>query len=95
MLLGAANRDLRRWKLPDEYDIERSLVGHVGFGAGIHVCIGQFLAKLQGEVLLMALAAKVRSIEITSEPQRRFNNTLRGLKCLPLRLTPADTAVCL
>ncbi len=89
LLLGAANRDPRKWERPDAYDIERTTYGHVGFGAGIHMCVGQLLARLEGEVLLKALAERVRTIEMIGEPTRRFNNTLRGLKHLPVRLVSA------
>jgi len=89
LFLGAANRDPRQWQNPDEYNIERKVLGHVGFGAGIHVCVGQLLARLEGEVVLQALAKHVRRIELAGEPERRFNNTLRGLKRLPLRFVPA------
>ena len=91
MFLGAANRDPRRWENPDVYDIERKTSGHVGFGSGVHMCVGQLLARLEGEVLLHALARKVDAIEITGEPKRSYNNTLRGLDSLPLRITPAST----
>lgn len=86
LFLGAANRDPRKWVNPDTYDIERTTYGHVGFGAGIHMCVGQLLARLEGEVVLKALAQRVRSIEIIGEPTRRYNNTLRGLQHLPVRL---------
>jgi 4-methoxybenzoate monooxygenase (O-demethylating) len=89
LFLGAANRDPRKWENPGSYDIERTTYGHVGFGAGIHMCVGQLLARLEGEVVLRALAERVRSIEIVGEPTRRYNNTLRGLKHLPVRLVRA------
>jgi cytochrome P450 len=88
MFLGAANRDPRQWERPEEYDIKRKTVGHVGFGAGIHMCVGQMLARLEGEAVLHALARKVGSIEITGEPRRRYNNTLRGLATLPVTIRP-------
>jgi cytochrome P450 len=47
------------------------------------------LARLEGEVLLAALARRVRAIEITGAPVRRYNNTLRGLSSLPLALRAA------
>jgi cytochrome P450 len=89
MFLGAANRDPRRWDKPDTYDITRRTSGHVGFGSGIHMCVGQLVARLEGEVMLSALARRVAKIEITGEPKRRFNNTLRGLDSLPVTITPA------
>src|SRR6185369_3422204 len=49
MFLAAANRDPRRWTDPDRYDITRKTSGHVGFGSGIHMCVGQMLARVEGE----------------------------------------------
>jgi cytochrome P450 len=89
MFLAAANRDPRRWADPERYDITRKTSGHVGFGSGIHMCVGQLVARLEGEVMLSALARKVASIQITGEVQRRYNNTLRGLESLPVTFTPA------
>jgi cytochrome P450 len=84
MLLASANRDPRKWDNPDKYDIERRTAGHVGFGAGVHMCVGLLLARLEGEVILTALAKKVKSIRIAGEPKRLFNNSLRGLEKLPV-----------
>jgi 4-methoxybenzoate monooxygenase (O-demethylating) len=92
MFLGAANRDPRRWENPDRYEITRRTSGHVGFGSGIHMCVGQLVARLEGEVMLSALARKVGSIEITGDVKRRYNNTLRGLESLPITIKRADGA---
>jgi hypothetical protein len=89
MFLGSANRDPRRWSEPDRYDITRKTSGHVGFGSGVHMCVGQLVARLEGEVMLSAIARKVAAIEIDGAVKRRFNNTLRGLESLPIKLTPA------
>ena len=86
MFLGAANRDPRQWERSDEYDITRRNAAHVGFGSGIHGCVGAVLARLEGEVVLNALARKVASLEIAGPPVRRYNNTLRGLSSLPVTL---------
>jgi cytochrome P450 len=88
MFLGAANRDPRRWSDPDRYDITRKTSGHVGFGSGIHMCVGQLVARLEGEVMLAALARKVAAIEMSGPVKRRYNNTLRGLESLPITLKP-------
>jgi cytochrome P450 len=86
MFLGAANRDPRRWVNADCYDVDRRVSGHVGFGGGIHMCVGQFVARLEGEVILSALARKVTSINVNGPVKRRYNNTLRGLASLPLTI---------
>jgi cytochrome P450 len=89
MFLGSANRDPRRWENADSYDISRRTAGHVGYGSGIHMCVGQLVARVEGEVMLAALARKVGKIEITGEPKRLFNNTLRGLESLPIKMSAA------
>jgi 4-methoxybenzoate monooxygenase (O-demethylating) len=87
LFLGAANRDPRRWDVPGRFDITRKASGHVAFGYGIHSCVGQMVARLEGEIVLGALARRIEHIELTGEPIRRMNNTLRGLASLPLRVT--------
>ena len=61
--LSAANRDPRHWERPDEFDINRRVIGHVGFGSGIHQCVGQLSARLEGECvrLLRAKSQRLRS----------------------------------
>ena len=81
---GSANRDPRRWDKPDIFDIERQNLGHMGFGAGIHGCIGQMIARLETEVLLTAMARRIASIEITGPATHRLNNVLRGFDTLPV-----------
>lgn len=88
-MLAAANRDPRKWPEPDRYDIERRPSGHVALGSGIHGCVGQAIARLEGEVVLTALARRVKRIEVAGPHTRRLNNTLRALETLPLRLIPA------
>jgi cytochrome P450 len=53
------------------------------------MCVGQLVARLEGETMLAALARKVGTIEITGPVTRRYNNTLRGLGSLPVTITPA------
>jgi 4-methoxybenzoate monooxygenase (O-demethylating) len=87
--LAAANRDPRKWPDPGRYDILRRPSGHVALGSGIHGCVGQAIARLEGEVVLGALARRVKRIEPTAPHTRRLNNTLRALDTLPLRLVAA------
>jgi hypothetical protein len=86
MFLGAANRDPRRWAEPDAFDLARDPSGHVGFGMGLHQCVGQHVARLEAEALVTALAARVSSIEQVGDGERHLNNTLRAWASLPLRV---------
>ncbi|WP_338693741.1 cytochrome P450 [Streptomyces sp. Q6] len=88
MFLGAANRDPARWNNPDRFDLTRDSSGHVGFGMGIHQCVGQHVARLEAEALLTALARRIEHIELAGEPRRHLNNTLRSWAALPVRVRP-------
>ncbi len=88
-LFGAANRDPRKWPDPDAFRIDRRPAGHLAFGAGIHGCVGQAVARVEGEIVLGILARRVARLEPAGPHTRRLNNTLRALETLPLRLLPA------
>jgi cytochrome P450 len=89
LFLASANRDPRRWDEPERFDINRRAAGHVAFGAGIHLCVGQMLARLEAEMLMTALAARVERIDIVAEPQRKLSNSLRQFASLPVELIAA------
>jgi hypothetical protein len=86
--VGAANRDPRRWEEPDRFDIARKTAGHVGFGAGVHGCVGQMIARLEIEMLLTAMLERVAAIDLTDKPERLLHNTLRAVTKLPVRFKP-------
>ena len=88
LFLAAANRDPRRWDQPDRFDLRRRANGHVAFGFGIHACVGAAMARLEGEVLLAALARPGQPAGTGGTPRRRLNNTLSGFAELPLSLQP-------
>ncbi|MBA3477992.1 MAG: cytochrome P450 [Lautropia sp.] len=87
--LAAANRDPRQWPDPERFDIERRPSGHMAFGSGIHGCVGQVVARLEGELILAGIAKRVKSLSLAGKPTRRLNNTLRALASLPLKLETA------
>jgi cytochrome P450 len=89
LFLGAANRDPRKWENPETFDITRRPEAHLSFGTGIHRCVGKQVAQTEGEIILRKLAERVKALELTGEPKRRLNNTIRVLDSLPLRLVPA------
>ncbi len=89
LFLAAANRDPRRWEDPNTFSVRRESAGHVGFGLGIHQCVGQMVARLESEVLMTALLRRVKRWELVGEPVFRLNNTLRTIESLPVRLERA------
>ena len=78
-----------RFDDPDRYDIKRNMSGHVALGMGIHQCVGQHVARLEGEIVLAALARKVDRWQVTGEPKRRLNITLRAWDSLPVTVSSA------
>ena len=87
MFLGSANRDPRRWGADaGSFDLDRDPSGHVGFGMGLHQCVGQHVARLEAESLLGALAARVQTIELAGPAVRRPNNTMRAWSSIPVRV---------
>ncbi|EAR49900.1 probable cytochrome P450 [Oceanicola granulosus HTCC2516] len=86
--LGAANLDETHWEAASEFRIARRPMGHLAFGVGIHNCVGQTLARAEGEALLTALAERVARIEITAPPVWRPNNAIRALDRMGLRFVP-------
>lgn len=68
VLIGAANRDPRRWERPDEFDPTRSTAGQLGFGIGPHFCVGHAVARLEAEVVVSTLLDRVSRIEFDGEP---------------------------
>lgn len=84
-MLGAANRDPDVFEAPDQLRLDRASNPHLGFGKGIHSCVG---ARLAHRVLLevLGLLAKTYRIELAGDPVQRPTATLRGLSRLPLRL---------
>src|SRR4029078_1535613 len=88
LLVGAANRDPRRWDDPDQFDITRNTAGQLAFGLGTHFCVGHAVARLEAEVVLHTLIERVERIEICGEQETALNNWLYGLRRLPVTVTP-------
>ena len=90
LFLASANRDPGRWDETERFDVNRRAAGHVAFGAGIHLCVGQMLAQLETEMLITALTARVERIDIVGEPRRKLSNSLRQFASLPVELIAAQ-----
>ncbi len=83
---GAANLDPAKFEDPERYNIHRKAQGVLTFGSGLHSCIGQMLARAEGEAIVSAMARKVTAIELAGEPVWRANNLMRMLASLPISI---------
>ncbi len=83
---ASANRDDRVFDNPEKLNLARKPNNHMGFGAGIHVCIGRPLARLEASVAVPAVLRRFKTIERTGPAHFNHNTRFRGLADLPLRL---------
>ncbi|PNB27303.1 cytochrome P450, partial [Pseudomonas sp. FW305-130] len=63
-LVGAANRDGRKFADPDRFDIARGAADHMSFGGGIHFCVGAELARIEGRIAFEHLACTLPAMRV-------------------------------
>ena len=83
-LIGSANRDSSVFERADEMDLTRDPNPHIGFGAGIHFCLGAPLARLEMSVSLPALWEKYPNMQLAGTPVRRPTFVLRGYESVSI-----------
>jgi cytochrome P450 len=83
-LIGSANRDSSVFEKADEMDLTRDPNPHIGFGAGIHFCLGAPLARLEMSVSLPALWEKYPNMQLSGVPVRRPTFVLRGYESVSI-----------
>lgn len=86
LMFAAANRDPRRWEEPGRFDVTRRNAGHLGFGFGVHACVGRVLALLEAEALLGAVVESVAAIEPAGAAEPWITTVGHGPIKLPVRL---------
>ena len=86
-MLGAANRDPKQFKDPNELNLKRLNNQHLAFSAGPHFCIGNQLARLEGQISLLNLVRRFPDMKLTGpRPEWAATFGFRGLKSLPVTL---------
>ena len=85
MLFGAAERDPRRFPEPDRFDVSRADPAHIGFGGGIHFCVGAPLARQELEVSLAGMVRRFPDLQLAEQPAYQPGFVLRGLTALHLQ----------
>ena len=87
LLLASANRDPEQFEDPERFDITRSPNNHLGFGFGIHHCLGAPLARMEAQVALSSLVRRAPSMAVTvEEVAYKTNVVLRGMESLPVSM---------
>ena len=89
LMVGAANRDPEKFPEPEKLDINRPPGRSLGFGYGIHYCIGAALARLESQIAFDTIVRRLQDLKMTVEtPEFRPNYSLRGLLSLPVEFRP-------
>ncbi|MFF2020739.1 cytochrome P450 [Streptomyces sp. NPDC058171] len=92
VVLAAADRDPARFDRPDTLDLTRRDNPHLGYGHGIHYCLGAPLARLEGRAALVTLLRRLPDLQLAAAPEElrwRGGLIMRGLRTLPVRFAPA------
>ena len=92
LITGAANRDERAYEDPDRFDVERPLKLNVGFGHGIHTCLGAALARLESRIAFDEIATRWPEYAVDESRCKRVNmSNVAGYSSVPVRV-PAPAA---
>ncbi|NGO81316.1 cytochrome P450 [Streptomyces sp. YC504] len=95
VVLAAADRDPERFEQPDTLDLSRRDNQHLGYGHGIHYCLGAPLARLEGQAALATLLTRLPDLRLAGEEgdlRWRGGLIMRGLRALPVEFTPERPA---
>ncbi|WP_374203243.1 cytochrome P450 [Streptomyces sp. ST2-7A] len=87
VVLAAADRDPERFPEPDRLDLTRGDQQHLGYGHGVHYCLGAPLARLEGRIALSALLTRLPDLRLAADPAElrwRGGLIMRGLRALPV-----------
>ncbi|MFG2907736.1 cytochrome P450 [Kitasatospora sp. NPDC048286] len=88
LALASGNRDPKRFRDPDRFDLTRTDNQHLGFGSGVHICYGAPLARIEAQIALGALLPLLGTATLLEDPPPyRYSAVLRGPRHLPVELS--------
>lgn len=88
MYFGAANRDPARFDLPETLDLARTPNEHIAFGTGPHGCLGQHIARIEIDAMLVEVLTRMDGFELAAPPEWLASNFISGPRTMPLRFRP-------
>lgn len=88
MYFGAANRDPARFEHADTLDLAREVNEHIAFGVGAHNCLGQHIARIEIDAMLVEVLSRMDGFELAAPPEWLASNFISGPKAMPLRFRP-------
>jgi cytochrome P450 len=88
LVWAAANRDEREFANAERYDVTRPVPRHLGFGHGVHFCLGARLARLEARVAFEELLACMPEYELTGDPGWKTSIWARSHRQVPVRFAP-------
>jgi cytochrome P450 len=89
MYFGAANRDPEKFAAPDRLDLARAPNEHIAFGTGPHGCLGQHIARVEIDAILVEVLSRLDQIELAGQPEWLASNFISGPKTMGVRFRSA------
>ncbi len=89
MYFGSANRDPQKFADADKLDLSRTPNEHIAFGSGPHVCLGQHIARIEIDAMLVEVLTRMKNFELAGEPKWLPSNFISGPQVMPVRFAPA------
>jgi cytochrome P450 len=90
MYFGAANRDPAAFDRPEVLDLARTPNEHIAFGTGPHGCLGQHIARIEIDAMLVEVLTRMTDFELAAPPEWLASNFISGPKAMPLRFRPTS-----
>ncbi|WP_293544317.1 cytochrome P450 [Phenylobacterium sp.] len=85
MYFGSANRDPAQFDRADQLDLARAQNEHIAFGNGPHVCLGQHIARIEIDAMLVEVLSRMEEVERTAPPEWLASNFISGPRTMPVK----------